>query len=64
MGRSVERAPEVRRAGRGPVVVKDQAASVGEAVSGAVGKMERLPDSAFGESDSRKGGPSAGGQAT
>ncbi len=63
-GRDVECTLEVRPAGRTPVIVTDRAASVDNSVSGTIGKMSRLLDSAFGKSTPLKGGPSASGQAT
>lgn len=55
---------EVRPANRVPIVVKDHAANVEQAVSGAVGKMNRLLDSTFGKLDAHKGGTSASGLPT
>lgn len=54
---------ETRPAGRNPVVVKDQSASLDEAVCGAVEKMCQLLETTFGKSDSHRG-PSASGQPT
>lgn len=47
---------EARPAGRSPVAVTDHAATVGEAVSGATGKLVRLLETEFGRRDDRKGG--------
>ncbi len=47
-----------RPAGKQPVAVTHHAASVGEACSGAVHKLEALIESSYGRSDSRKGGDS------
>jgi len=55
---------EVRPAGRDPVVVSHEAASLGEAVAGSAGKMERRLESLFGRLDSTRGGASASGQPT
>lgn len=55
---------EVRPAGRDPVVAKDHSSSADDAVGKAVEKMERLLTTAFGKSDSHKGGPSASGLLT
>ena len=63
-GRTLECILEVRPANRDPVVSKNNAGALLEAVQGAVEKMERLLDSTFGKLDSPKGGPSASGQPT
>ena len=55
---------EVRPASRDPIVVKDQATNVEQAISGAVGKMNRLLDSTCGKLDAHKGGTSASGLPT
>ena len=47
---------EARTAGKQPVAVTHHAASVGEACSGAIHKLETLIESSYGRSDSRKGG--------
>ena len=49
---------EARPAGRQPVAVTHHAASVGEACSGAVHKLETLLTSKRGRTDHRKGGES------
>jgi ribosome-associated translation inhibitor RaiA len=49
---------EARLAGLQPVAVTHHAASVGEACSGAVHKLETLIESKYGRSDNRKGGES------
>ena len=47
---------EARSAGRSPVAVTNHAASVDEAVSGAIGKLTRLLESEFGRLGDQKGG--------
>lgn len=54
---------EVRPAGRDPVTVHDHAGNVGDAIDGAIGKMERLLDSLFDRLDDPRG-PSASGLPT
>lgn len=49
---------EARPAGRQPVVVTHHAASIGEACSGAVNKLEALLDNSYGRLNNRKGGDS------
>jgi ribosome-associated translation inhibitor RaiA len=49
---------EARPAGQQPVAVTHHAASVGEACSGAVQKLETLLESKYGRSNHRKGGES------
>jgi ribosome-associated translation inhibitor RaiA len=49
---------EARPAGKQSVAVTHHAASVGEACSGAVHKLETLIESRYGRSDNRKGGKS------
>ena len=49
---------EARVAGNQPVAVTHHAASLGEACSVAVHKLETLIESKYGRSDSRKGGDS------
>ncbi|MGH3119860.1 MAG: HPF/RaiA family ribosome-associated protein [Streptosporangiaceae bacterium] len=46
---------EARPAGRSPVAVTEHAASVGEAVAGATGKLVRLLESEFGRLGDKKG---------
>lgn len=54
---------ETRPAGRDPVSVTNQAATLNEAVKGAAEKMSRLLDSTFGKIDAHSG-PSASGLPT
>jgi ribosome-associated translation inhibitor RaiA len=49
---------EARPAGQHPVAVTHHAASVGEACSGAVHKLETLLQSRYGRANNRKGGES------
>jgi ribosome-associated translation inhibitor RaiA len=49
---------EARPAGQQPVAVTHHAASLGEACSGAVQKLETLLESKHGRADNRKGGES------
>jgi ribosome-associated translation inhibitor RaiA len=49
---------EARPAGQPPVAVTHHAASVGEACSGAVHKLETLLQNKYGRADHRKGGES------
>jgi hypothetical protein len=49
---------EARPAGQQPVAVTHHAASVGEACSGAVHKLETLLQSRYGRANNRKGGES------
>jgi hypothetical protein len=49
---------EARSAGQQPVAVTHHAASVGEACSGAVHKLETLLQSKYGRADNHKGGES------
>ena len=49
---------EARSAGQQPVAVTHHAASVGEACSGAVHKLETLLQSRYGRANNRKGGES------
>jgi hypothetical protein len=52
---------EARPAGRQPVTVTNDALTADAAVKGAVEKMGRLLDTAFGREDDVRGGPSASG---
>jgi hypothetical protein len=52
---------EVRPEGRNPKFATDNAATVDEALSGALTKMKHVLDSTFGKLDQRKGGSSMGG---
>jgi hypothetical protein len=55
---------EARAPGKQPVAVTNDALTVDASVKGAVEKMGRLLDTAFGREDSVKGGPSASGLPT